>query len=225
MDLLNLSLVRSGAGSANLSVRVLGVTLDTGQQDTNAAISSFARLPRGWDFGRGGPIPEKTLALARAWNSFLQSCGFSEIEAFPGEAEVLLAVSDNDHYFELIIESDHTISIAYDFQRRQVFYRVRMSEQKALETLAEIMGRKWSASGYFTRVDTMSASTNLHALRFGTLPTMDVYLSWTGIAYNQPVNPSGHILGGTTSDTPAWYGSPPFFGNLMQPQSFRRVIT
>ena len=186
MDLHNLSLIRSAASSANLRLRVHGVTLDTAL-DTNATINSFARLPRGWDFGRGGPIPERTLALARAWNSFLQGCGFGKIEAFPGEEEVLLAVSDGDHYFEIIIESDHTISVAYDFQRRQVFYRPRMSERKALEAVAEIMGRKWSASGYFTRVDTTSGSTNLHVLRFGTLPKMDVCLSWTGIVYGQPV--------------------------------------
>jgi hypothetical protein len=221
VDLHNLSIM-SGAGSANLTVRVHGITLDTAQS-TNATINSFARLPRGWDFGRGGPIPENTLALARGWNAFLQSCGFSEIEAFPGDVEVLLAVTDGDHYFELIIESDHTISIAYDFQRRQVFYRPRMSQKKALGTLAEIMGRKWSSSDYFIRVGTMSASTNLHALRFGTPPRMDVYLSWTGIVSDQPVNPLGHILDNTTSDTLGWFGNLPSFGNLMQPQSSRRV--
>jgi hypothetical protein len=138
--------IRSGVDSANLRVRVHGFVLDTAQ-DANSMINSFGRLPRGWDFGRGGPIPEAMLAIALAWNDFLQLCGYSEIEAFPGEGEVLLAVSDSDHYFEVIIESDHTISIAYDFQRRQVFYRPRMSQKKALETVSEIMGRKWSAFG------------------------------------------------------------------------------
>jgi hypothetical protein len=214
--------IMSGADSANLRVRIHGMTLDTAQ-DTNAAINSFARLPRGWDFGRGGPIPERTLALARAWNTFLQSCGFSAIEAFPGEEEVMLAVSDGDHYFEIIIENDRTISIAYDFERKQVFYRPRMSQHKALETLAEIMGRKWSASGFFTRVATASGSTNLHGLRLGTAPKMEVYLSWTGTVSEPPVYPSGPIFDSTTNDTLGWSGSLPSFGNLIPPQSFRRA--
>jgi hypothetical protein len=222
MDPHNLNRIISGAGSANLRVRIHGVTLDTAQ-DRHATINSFARLPRGWDFGRGGPIPERTLALARRWNTFLQGCGFNEIEAFPGEEEVMLAVSDGDHYFEIIIENDHTISIAYDFERKQVFYRPRMSQQKALETLAEIMGRKWSASGFFTRVATMSGSTNLHGLRLGTPPKMDVYLSWTGIASDPPVCPLGHIFDSTIKDTLGWSGNLPSSGNLIPPQSFRRA--
>lgn len=104
-------------------------------------IDSFGNLPVGWNYGRGGPIPERTLQIAHRWKDFLHSKGFADVEAFPGDAEVCLAASDGDHYFEVIIESDETVSVAYDYKRKQVFYRLHMMEDQAREA-ADIGGRK-----------------------------------------------------------------------------------
>jgi hypothetical protein len=43
---------------------------------------------------------------------------------------------------------------------------------------------------------------------------MDVYLTWSGIAFDQPADQWAHISGSTTSDTPASSGSLPFFGKF-----------
>ena len=68
---------------------------------TEEKIRSFSRLPHGWDYGRGGPIPERTLRAARAWNSFLNQVGLRDTDAFPGGAgEVVVAAGSGDHYIE-----------------------------------------------------------------------------------------------------------------------------
>jgi hypothetical protein len=214
------SLIVSGTVSANFEVKISGSVIDPASY-IHRTIDSFGALPRGWDYGRGGPIPEKTLQIARRWNDALQLNGFMEVEAFPGEQEVLLAVSDGDHYFEVIIEADNTITVAYDFQRQQVFYKPHMTEKEAWRSIAEIMGRKWSASGCFTRVDTMGQSTNLPDLRFVIPPKMDVYLSSTGIASRLQDIQLAIISESTTkADLRMWSGNLLFFGNLIQPRHF-----
>src|SRR5271167_442557 len=154
----------SRTSTANVEMLVLGHMIAA--DPVSAAIASFGKLPTGWAYGRGGAIPEKTLQAAHKWYGRLRLEGFESIEAFPGDEEVLLAVSDGDHYFELIVEADGSVSIAYDYKRKQVFYRPHMGEGQSLETISEIKGRKWSASGSYILVDTTKKNTSLRDLRF-----------------------------------------------------------
>jgi hypothetical protein len=134
------------SGHANLGI-------SAGAED---AINSFADLPAGWDYGSGGPIPRSTREIALLWNKVLNSFGFSDTEAFPGgDGEIAISGNFGPHHLEVIVESDHTISVAYDFQRKQVFYRLRKSTSEALNIVLELKEQIWSASTSFTLENTV----------------------------------------------------------------------
>ncbi len=59
---------------ANMHVYI-GRTAIWAVPNVEQKIASFARLAKGWDYGRGGPIPEKTRTLAMWWNQFLRTQG------------------------------------------------------------------------------------------------------------------------------------------------------
>jgi hypothetical protein len=214
--------VLSSANTANALMSVLGRTISA-VDPISSTIDSFGKLPTGWAYGRGGAIPERTLKLAHKWCATLRLQGYDNIEPFPGDEEVLLAVSDGDHYFELIVEADGTVSIAYDYRRRQVFYRSHMTEEETLKTISEMKGRKWSASDFYIRVDTTRRSTNLHGSLLETQALTEHYLLWIGTAFGRQGAPSPTISGTTTENTQLWFGSPQSFGNLIPTKSFPQV--
>ena len=111
-------------------------------QSVAEKIESFRDLQAGWDYGRGVPISENTIQRALAWNLILKLLRLPATDASPGsDGEVSIAVGCGDHYFEVIVEADDTISVAYDFQRKQVFYRLRKTPYEALKLIIEIAGK------------------------------------------------------------------------------------
>src|ERR1700730_9048639 len=148
-------------------------------------IDSFSALPHGWDFGRGGPIPEETLSLARSWVDYLYLQGFSHIDAFPGgSGEVALGSSNGDHYFELIVEPNGTsLSLAYDHKRKQVFYASHLNAKEVVSRLAGIKGAIWSASESYTPINIMSGKESLLDLRSKIREQMELYRSSTITAF------------------------------------------
>jgi hypothetical protein len=218
------SVIISKAESANLEFRVSGPPVRSQRDDVHRAIDSFATLPQGWDYGRGGPIPEKTLRIARRWADALRLMGFKDPEAYPGEQEVLLAVSDGDHYFEVIVEADDTITVVYSFQRKQVFYRPHRTEKEALQSVVEIRVRQWSASGYFIPVDTTRGSTGLRALHFATQTATELYHLSTGLVSSPQDIPWVNTFDTIMENTRVWSGILPSFGNLIQSRFSRPDI-
>lgn len=191
---------------------------------TEDKIDSFAYLRRGWDHGQGGPIAEKTRKIAKAWNEFLQFHEFWETDAFAnGGGEILIAVRCGDHYFELIVEADHTISVAYDFKRRQVFFRSHMNVLRAQQTVLEIKGRIWSTFAYSTQTNTMWNRDNL----LGSLlriPAVD-YQSLLGTAFRLPASPFAPIFENILSGTATLWEILPYSGvSISQPPSPQRHI-
>ena len=58
-------------------------------------IKSFGDLLPGWDYGEGGPVPDKTVQRALAWHLILSLIGFIPTDASPGtEGEISIAVGD-----------------------------------------------------------------------------------------------------------------------------------
>jgi hypothetical protein len=122
--------------------------------DAGAKIISFSNLPEGWDYGNGGPIPDRTIIAALEWNLILVVHGFSNINAFPGSGgEIVVASSNGDHYIEVIVEADETVSLAYDFKRRQVFYRLRMDAEDAKKLVKSLAGTICNVSTLYTAVN------------------------------------------------------------------------
>src|ERR1700683_3178244 len=129
---------------------------------TEEKIKSFATLARGWDYGRGGPIPEKTLREARAWNAILKENGFGDIDAFPGgDNEVIVAGSLGAYYVEAIIENDGKVSIAIDYRRKQTGYFPNLLPDDAEQVVKSLVSEIWSASVYFTPISTIQSNVNL----------------------------------------------------------------
>lgn len=183
-------------------------------KSTEEKIRSFANLPNGWDYGQGGPIPQHTRELALAWNRILQT-QLGETDAFPGgEGEIVIATGDDPHYLELIIEPDNSVSLAYDFQGKQAFYRPNMSAIEAVQAIIELTGQICGVSGYYTQTNTIRNEGNLHGQRFATQRTMGVYplSGWN-------VSATEENLHATTSETFIKDSlesseSLPFFGSL-----------
>lgn len=115
--------------------------------DAEKELNSFANLEQGWDYGLGGPIPETTLSVAREWLHKLEfhSQSFSNIATFPGNSgKVTIAASSGDHYLEIIVEPDLSISVAYDFKRKQKFFRLHLTPEEAQRSVAEVLGEIWT---------------------------------------------------------------------------------
>ena len=191
----------------------MNVASSTFLGDTEEKIKSFAGLPRGWDYGHGGPIPERTLRAARAWNILLQSIGFSGTDAFPGGAnEVVVAADSGDHYLEVIVEPDGTISIAYDYQHKQKLYKSHLSEDAAEEIVRALARGLWSASDYFTLISTTQNNVSSPDLLSGTL--MVDYPWSAGIAFNNLETRSVNTFDNTINAIQGSWGSRPYSGNL-----------
>lgn len=120
------------------------VTFDTAPVEES--IRSFAYLAEGWDYGLGGPIDQKTIDRALVWLKALSDRVLPATGAFPGNAgEICISFSRGPHYLEIIVEPDNTVSVAYDYERRQVFYRLHLSNAEAVESILEAEGRIWNA--------------------------------------------------------------------------------
>jgi hypothetical protein len=138
---------------------------------TEEMIASFSHLPDGWDYGEGGPIPEPVVQRALMWNTLFRLLGFLQTDASPGsDGEISITASYGDHYIEAIIEPDNTISVAYDFQRKQVFYTLRRAPHEAMKIVLAL-ARKilWSASTSSTLGNTMQERVSGFAQHFGTI--------------------------------------------------------
>lgn len=53
-------------------------------QATIRKLRGYERLPVGWHYGSGGPIPAPTIDLAVKIEGMLRESGFNETDCFPG---------------------------------------------------------------------------------------------------------------------------------------------
>lgn len=133
-------------------------------------LSSFADLKVGWDYGSGGPIDEIVLFVARQWLNFIGQQGFSFRDVFPGsQGAVTIAAGIGDHFVEIIIEPDLSVSVAYDFKNKQRFYRLRQSSEEAMKSVREALGEIWSASISSIQKNTVSTPDDLFVKHSGTI--------------------------------------------------------
>jgi hypothetical protein len=186
--------------------------------DTAVKILSFGDLPLGWHYGEGGPIPENTLDAALAWNRFISPWPFDYTDAFPGDGgRITIAAGRGNHYIEIIIEPDFKVSVAYDFERKQKFYRLRMSDQQARKAVLEALGEIWNASISFTLENTMFERTSLFEM---LSPTIEGPYQLSRSNVPKKLN---NLYADIFEDiTYTWTESAmilPFFGNLIQTNS------
>jgi hypothetical protein len=127
-----------------------------GESLAESKINSFADLQPGWDYGSGDAPSENTRNLAIQWSRRLVFLGLSKTNAMPGsEGQISVSGSLANHYIEIIINPDGTVSLDYDIDRKQESYIPNMSTIEAITKLREIMGQAWNALTIFTQGNTI----------------------------------------------------------------------
>jgi hypothetical protein len=184
-------------------------------------LNSFANLPDGWDYGEGGPIPVERIALAHVWNSFLRSRGFFDTDVSPGtDGEIAIGGRLGNHYVEIILEPDSTVSVAYDRNRKQVFYKLHQQPWEAQKVVVKLMDEIWSASTLFTGTSITPPKTSGSGQLFATTEDhyrLSVLNAWQAIAETSAGISNNIMLSGAVSSANLLY-----FGALTQTPS-RRV--
>jgi hypothetical protein len=193
------------------------LSLGTTNVSTTAyKILSFRNLSMGWDYGTGCPMAEPVIQNALKWSDFLEGRGFLYADAFPGsDGEIVLAAGLLDHYVEVIVESDaKTISVAYDFQRKQVCYQLHKSPEEAKEIILEIGGKIWNASTLSIQENITQLNASglgpLLGITRGPYQSLDVNVSTTQAV--QYANTYVNIFVASQESLV----NHPFFGNLKQ---------
>jgi hypothetical protein len=210
--------------AANLGMYIAGRVITIGD-DTDQTIRSFASLPVGWDYGSGGPIEADLINEALRWNAFLCGQGL-KTDAFPGGGgEIVISASYDDHYFEVILEPDATVSVAYDFQRKQAFYHPRKSPEEAQWIILDAighMGQIWSAFTSFTLGNTTPRTIGGLGLLSETIRSLSLHLGANVLLPQgqQSVNTFVSI----SEPLPELPAHHPFFGNLTRMTSLREQV-
>jgi hypothetical protein len=182
-------------------------------RSTEDKINSFANLRDGWDYGAGGPIPKHTRDLAIAWNQVLRSQGLMDTDAFPGaDGEIVVATGIGEHYLELIVEPDDSISVGYDFRGKQTAYRPNMQSMEAVQYILDLAGKICVSLGYYTLTNTTKNKASLLGQHFGTQRMTDAYLSWEQNALMPAEDPFAPTSGNFINIPESWENLP-FFGS------------
>jgi hypothetical protein len=126
--------------------------LSKAPSETAAKILSFSFLPSGWDYGEGGPIPQLIIDDALAWERFFDLRGW-DTNAGPGpDGEIAVSAKRGSVRIEVVIESNGTLTVAYDSEGTRISYKPRISAQEAHKLILEIV-EPWSASASSTQTN------------------------------------------------------------------------
>lgn len=193
------------------------IWMASGQPSSGATakINSFAGLPEGWNYGRGGPIAASIIREGHRWNEILQWAGFPETDAFPGaDGEIEITGYRGDHYIEVIIETNSTISIIYEMREETVLDRRNLTPEMAETTISEeIAGSLWSTLDFFTPAISMLSAAVLPPWP-SKIPAMDpahqssaLFVSW---------NPAPKFASTSDDIMPTWQVNRRSSGYLMK---------
>jgi hypothetical protein len=103
-------------------------------------------------------MPDVTVLLAALdWRRSLSEVGFSDIDAFPGQSgEILVSAIMGDFCFEVTVERDLSLSVAFERGENQIFAEDELSIGKAKEWLSEAVRWIWISSVGFTQFNSMA---------------------------------------------------------------------
>lgn len=93
---------------------------------TTQKLNSFTQLPDGWHFGEGRRAELLAINYAKTLNRIALANGW-QTDAFPGlSGEVMLSVENSEHYYEVVIDRDGSLSLVEEVngeevQRKEVF--------------------------------------------------------------------------------------------------------
>ena len=152
------------------------------------------------------------------WRS-LPYQGFEHTDTFPGACgEVMVTAYENDHYLEIIVETDCSFGLVYEVDGQEELAEERISQEAAFKKIDEIVGVIWNTCVFYTPSISTLNKTASKAWLSGTpqTPAAAQWLRWTVLT---PVGDQfANML--DTSTHPQLRASHPFFGSLKK-TSFR----
>lgn len=103
---------------------------------TESKIKSFSRMGSGWCHGRGVPFSDDVIADAIKINDRINSLGFYETDAFPGESgEVMVTIYRDNYYCEVIVYENEIYDFVVDLDDQEI----EREENVNFETLAQLL--------------------------------------------------------------------------------------
>jgi hypothetical protein len=138
----------------NLEIYSAGLPIGRPPLATAEKIISFGSLPNGWHYGEGRAPDEKTIksALAVFWQ--FHRAGFEDTDAFPGiNKEIMITAYRGDHYLEVLVENNGTISFSYEFDGEDVIPPLeRRAAAEIKERVEEVARGIWSTFGSYIAI-------------------------------------------------------------------------
>lgn len=147
-------------------------------------LESFAELPEGWHYGRGGPISKETLLLAKELHAQIIQLALSPTDAFPGaDGEVQLTAYPKNHFISLTIEPTGEISLCHELDGVEQRTIEAAQRKDIIKALHEISGSIWSISasstpGTLTTSDSGSARLHLSSPQSTKPPRWLTQVAW-----------------------------------------------
>ena len=159
-------------------------------------ILAFAELPKGWHYGKGGPITQRVIDTALMWNRFLAAYGVHDVDASPSErGSILLAANIARRYTEIICEEDGTFTVTRDQRPKRPVYRSGLSKKQTRNLILQMMGEPWStfAGSIHTSFCLNSVTSGAMPSRITQAPSHQDSPSWTvsvSVREEQPFAPT-----------------------------------
>jgi len=102
----------------------------------------------------------KVVIAAQNWRRSLSEVGFFDIDAFPGQSgEILISALTlkGNFCFEVTVEPDLTLSVAFEHGEDLVFSYDKLSSEKSKEKLFEAVRHIWISSVGFIQINSTPA--------------------------------------------------------------------
>jgi hypothetical protein len=123
---------------------------ESSQNETANEIMDFTRLPKGWHYGRGGPISKKVCAWALELNRHALAMRYHTTEAFPGvDGEVMVSAYIQNYTLDFTIYPDGHITFRCEIDDEDVDYADNLTLEVAKLKLTVLGYFIWNLFGSF----------------------------------------------------------------------------
>ncbi len=147
---------------------------------TEQKITSFGKLPAGWNYGQGSPATSDRVITAILYNRLYRAYGFSKTDAFPGnDGEIMITAYEGDHYVEITFEIDNTCRFVYEYQRNEEVYKEGLSRAEAVRFLIGAVEKVRLKTWPLCESSIQPITTTRHAMNLRISP-FGLNEVWTG---------------------------------------------
>jgi len=136
---------------------------------TEKKIRNYAKLKKGWDFGRGAPIKKSIRDQALTFCHYLKQRGLFRTDAYPDpNGGIMITINQNDDYLEFSFQPNQTITFVHEKNKAEQSYIADMNFEDAVEELKKYGKSIWSSSESSIHNFTTSTKPDLLVKHFST---------------------------------------------------------